>query len=125
MTRGVMREAGLNSEHLLPSSVLRRDTMAIEERLTRSRSPTIMIDEDLHRAGMTYGKGINALIYDYTNPLTMIDAVIDDYIELLHTIQFEHLDKAKYKQGFEEMRRTYIQQYPNIFDPERTKWWTY
>jgi hypothetical protein len=125
LASGVMENAGLNSEHLLPASVIARDPVAIEMNFKKSNSPTIMIDEQLHAAGLTYGQGINAVIYNFPNPLAMVDAAIANYTTLLNQPRFAHLDKANYLEGFAALRQTYLNEYPDVFDPNRVDWWKY
>ena len=120
-TRSVMQDAGLQSEHLLPQSVIELDPVAIETHMSPSNSPTIMIDEDLHRAGMTYGLGAHVLT-DYNNPIEMVDAVIANYRALLNTPRFSHLPRQQYEAGFRLLRQTYLDKFPEVFDLNRLDW---
>lgn len=124
MSRGHMEAAGLESEHLLPKSVIQRDPEAIASGLTWSTSPTIMIDRQLHAAGMTHSKGIGVL-GGYKSPSEMVDAIIDDYTDLLDQARFAHLDKEKYIQGFDEIRAFYKDQFEDVFKPSRVDTFDY
>jgi len=116
---GYMQDALLQSEHLYPQSAIDTDPLAITSGLTPANSPTIWIDEALHRAGLTYGAGLQA-IFELKSPLQMLDAAIADYVALLDTPEFAYLDKDKYVQGFAEMRDRYVSEYPEVFAPGRT-----
>ncbi|WP_293269211.1 hypothetical protein [Nannocystis sp.] len=124
VSSGFMVQAGLNSEHILPQSVIKIDWIAHELGFKPGNSPTIWIDEELHQSGITYGKGWLALL-EFDTPLRVVDAVIADYTRLLDTPRFARLSaqKAKYLEGFEAIKRRYISQFPEVFDAKRSPWW--
>lgn len=61
-------------------------------------------------------------MWEMKSPLEMVDALISDYVTLLGTRRFSHLPKRKYIEGFQKLRQTYIDQYPEVFEAKRKAW---